>query len=529
MKLKDVAKKLLWWRNPTQKAAIVRYNNPVAASALTNRLSGWFGPDVTKGGSLYGNTNLDVLRARANDMYMNNPHARSAVEHLKSRLIGKHGLSPIIKPHEHVPLTRDTLRQIRMLDLPSKNGDLNAIVRGIINDNNPKMTPRKKYEKALKALWQEFASDCALNGQLKFESLSTQAVRTFVRSGECFVRRRFIDDGSGPKKSLMPFKLQIMDANMSYTTRTDTSTNVVQGIKYDGITPTEYEFYANNPQDIHRSSETVWIKSRDICHIKLDLWDGQVHGLPFLTPCLVKLRDAAKVENNEVLRQATAACFVAFVSGGDISTVPGYDTDAGTYPNGTTVPPMGKMDSGTVYYLSDGESVQFSNPPANNGYAEFRDTALRDVAAALDIPFEVLAKDYSGVNYSSARMSEEAAHTRLVELRDDILYEHYVARVVSWFIEGLELRGFPVIPLQWSIPQIVPMSVDPVKEVAYIRSMLEAGLMSYTEAIALGGRDPEMVKAQIIDDQEFIKENELAIQVYNEPVEQGFEEDEEDS
>ena len=285
---------------------VVRWSNPLSSSALTNRLSNWFGPDVTEGGSIYGNVNLDVLRSRANDLYINNPHANSGVENLKARLIGEHGLSPIIKPHRYVQVPRDTLRKISRLNFPSNDPNLNVVIKGIINNQDKKLDAKRKYEMVIEVLWKDFAKDCNLNESTSFEALCTQAVRTFVRSGECFVRRKML---SSKDKSVVPFKLQLLDPNMVYTPRTDLAEGMIQGIKYTGATPTGYEFYANNPQSIYKSSETVMYNSDEICHIKRNLWEGQVHGLPFLTPCMVTLRDLAKVQNNEILRQTVAACF----------------------------------------------------------------------------------------------------------------------------------------------------------------------------------------------------------------------------
>ena len=47
-----------------------------------------------------------------------------------------------------------------------------------------------------------------------------------------------------------------------------------------------------------------------------------------------------------------------------------------------------------------------------------------------------------------------------------------------------------------------------------MKEAMSMGLISYTEAIAMGGRDPEVVKAQIIEDQEFIANNNLSLTTY---------------
>jgi capsid protein len=123
------------------------------------------------------------------------------------------------------------------------------------------------------------------------------------------------------------------------------------------------------------------------------------------------------------------------------------------------------------------------------------------MAASIEMPYEVLAKDFSKTNYSSARAALMEAW-RVFHLYRSWLTRHYCRPVWRMVIEEAWLSG--LIKLPSGAPDFYDASflythaiwigpprgyIDPVKEVSAIVQALENRLMTYSEALAERGRD----------------------------------------
>jgi lambda family phage portal protein len=157
---------------------------------------------------------------------------------------------------------------------------------------------------------------------------------------------------------------------------------------------------------------------------------------------------------------------------------------------------------GTVMYGNRNEKphiLESSRPSPN--FASFSEFVLRAMAASLDMPYEVLAKDFSKTNYSSARAALLEAW-RVFTLYRSWLTRHYCQPIWSMVIEEAWLSGLLKFPsgapdfydaqsLYTKALWIGPSRgyVDPVKEIGAIVTALENRLTTYSEALAETGRD----------------------------------------
>ena len=134
------------------------------------------------------------------------------------------------------------------------------------------------------------------------------------------------------------------------------------------------------------------------------------------------------------------------------------------------------MGPGTVNHLAEGESVTFGNPSIPTaGFDKFVRNICRQIGAALEIPHDVLMKEFNA-SYSASRAALmeawEAFRMRRKWLVDDLcqpVYEVWLAEAVA--LGRIKAPGFFVDPriraawcgAHWIGP--VQGHLDPVKEV----------------------------------------------------------------
>lgn len=131
---------------------------------------------------------------------------------------------------------------------------------------------------------------------------------------------------------------------------------------------------------------------------------GQVRGVPLLAPVLESLKQLGRFTDAELTAAVISAMFTVFIKRTDQSM---------EVPFGEMLPPEVQVDApdktsvelapGAFIDLAPGEEVQFADPkhPAT-GFEGFMDAIVKQMASALEIPSEVLYKQFQ-TSYSAAR------------------------------------------------------------------------------------------------------------------------------
>lgn len=236
------------------------------------------------------------------------------------------------------------------------------------------------------------------------------------------------------------------------------------------------------------------VKAENIYHLKLTERPGQSRGVPFLAPVLQNLRDLDLLLEAALKRTQIAACLAAFIT--SEQTVPdllevtaedyGYELDQ-------------RITPGMIFKLFPGESVTSFSPPGEfPNLDSFVIMLARRIGAALGVSWQLVLKDFSTANYSSARSD-------LLEARK--VFRAHQAKLIGclrWvWVEVLEfahLRGeirvnrddirkvrFQPPGWEW---------VDPEKEARAAELELKIGLTTLRDLAASRGRDWEDLMAQ---------------------------------
>jgi lambda family phage portal protein len=161
---------------------------------------------------------------------------------------------------------------------------------------------------------------------------------------------------------------------------------------------------------------------------------GQTRGVPFFSPVLTYFKDLAEYAEAELVAARIAACFSIFITSEasmDLNT--GYDRNfQGQF--------LESLEPGMIRHLLPGESITSFNPQRPSATFEpFVEKMLRAISAALGLPYELVAKDFSKTNYSSARAALLEAR-RYFKVRQEWLARKLCQPVWEMVLEEAYLR-----------------------------------------------------------------------------------------
>lgn len=424
------------------------------AAGAGRRTSGWTRHNTSSTQELQ--TTLHTIRARSRDLVRNNPYAFRAIQGIGNNVVGR-GIRPSIK---------------------------------FTSTSESKQISFKKE-------WDKWAgkTQCDFDDNLTFYGIQKLVMRTIAEAGEALIIKR------RTKTNSALFELQVLEPEFIDTSKNTyykkgVSSYVMMGVEFDkNGKKTGYHIYDSNPNDSF-TAKSSFIPASDVIHVFEVLRPGQVRGVPFGVSSFLRLRDFDEYEDAQLVRQKIAACFAVFVSNsGTGDGLPGQPDDENDEELSERVEP------GTITQLQPGDQVSFANPPGAEGYADYSRKILQGGAAGYGVTYELLTGDLSNVNFSSGRMGWIEQHRNITDWQDNMIIPKLCSKVFEWFIDGMLLSGkitdkdSEKIEASWTPPR--REMIDPVKETKAIISQVEAGLISYQEAVRQLGYNPDMTLEEV--------------------------------
>lgn len=310
--------------------------------------------------------------------------------------------------------------------------------------------------------------------------------RALVRDGEAFVRLHVGTDGT--------LRLKLIPADQidgSLTRDLADGARIVAGIEYDaGDEVTAYHVLRESPGSPFASfGDVVRVPATDMLHVFDRLFPGQLRGLSWLAPAMLKLRDRDEAADALLMQLKTASLLTGFIRTPDGGTA-GFD--GATDGNALNV----ALEPGAMRVLPDGADVTFSQPGQGLAQAiEFLRAQDREIAAGVGLTFEMLTGDLGEANYSSARVGLLDFRRRAEMLQHNLIENQFLRPLwLAWW-SVRELAGVtPANGADVSVLSVrfVPPGwqwVDPQNEVAADVQAIQAGLKSREEVVAARGRD----------------------------------------
>ena len=378
-------------------------------------------------------------------------------------------------------------------------------------------------------LWAGKKQNCDALGLNNFESLQQLALKSWLLSGDVFALvKRY------PATPLNPYslRLHIVEADRACTPseygggvtiggyvegkipegKPGAGHKVYDGVEVDGngrvvayhISNTYPHQITSEPQKWQRV-EAYGAKTGlpNILHIMDSERPDQYRGVPYLAQVIEPLLQLRRYTESELMAALVQSFFTAWiqtdtdtsdtpfneVGAGDIAGVPAeVNADGGPLANNISEDDNEyEMGPGTVTHLAPGESVNFGNPNIPTaGFETFVKTLCKLIGSALELPYDVLIKEFNS-SYSASRgallEAWEAFKMRRKWFVDDFcqpVYEMFLAEAVA--LGRINAPGFFTDPLvreawcgaRWIGP--VQGSLDPKKEA-------EAALMLIDNAI----------------------------------------------
>lgn len=410
----------------------------------------------------------DLLRARARQIVRSNPYASNAADSFVANAVGA-GIKP----------------------------------SSLVQDQTLK--------DEIQRVWLAWTDEADADGLTDFYGLQALVARAMFEAGECFIRFR----SRRPEDGLtVPLQLQLLEAEMLPLSKTELGTtgNPIRcGIEFDAIgRRVAYHFYRKHPGD---STETgnkgdiVRVPTSEILHIYRPQRPGQIRGVPWVAPALVKLFLLDQYDDAELDRKKVAALFAGFItkaSPEDNLLGEGAADGAGSAIAG--------LSPGTMQVLLPGEDIKFSSPAdVGNSYEPFQYRTTLAVCAALGMPYTNVTGDLKAANYSSIRAGTVEFRRRLEQFQFATLVFQMCRPIWQRWLKTAALSGALNMPnfardpsrytaVKWITPKWE--WVDPLKDRQAERIAQEQGWKAPSDIIEAEGNDVDETYRRIADDQQ---------------------------
>jgi len=277
------------------------------------------------------------------------------------------------------------------------------------------------------------------------------------------------------------------------------------GIEFNGAGQrTAYWVMRDRPGDPLTSLrlEPLRLPATDCLHLFKPLAAGQLRGITWLAPVLLRLHELDQFEDAALVKAKVAALFTGFITDPD-------GTAGGLTGNNTNGALTVGMEPGSLIPLPPGTDIRFSNPTESDAYGPFVKNHLRAVAAGMGLPYELISGDLEGVTYSSIRAGLIEFRRRVEQLQHNVVVHLFCRPVWDRFVRlavlsgDLPARDFDRDPAAYLGCEWLPPKfdyVDPKKDVEAEILAINAGLKSRRQAISERGYDAEQVDAEIAAD-----------------------------
>lgn len=353
------------------------------ASKSSRRLAGWNAPALSADAAAV--PDLPVLRDRSSELVRNNPLAAGAIKTVVTRTIGT-GLA--------------------------MHPAINAKLLGLTDE------AAEEWQDTTKLRWAMWADRpwCDAARRLDFYGLQRLAVRSAFERGDAFALLPILNRVGSPN----PLAVMLIEADRVDNPRNERDTaEMVAGIRLDtNGAPIACHVLREHPGSLYGprlSREGDWIDfygaqtgRRNVLQLVDPERIGQTRGVPYLAPVMASLKQLGRYTDAEIDAAVISAFFAVFIKHGTGEGMNPMDSAIEGKYQGTSDAPRGsawdgKLTSGLAVDLPDGAEIESVAPGRPNpSFDPFVLAVLRQVGAALEIPFELLIKHFTS-SYTAAR------------------------------------------------------------------------------------------------------------------------------
>lgn len=505
-------------RHSLQHSATRRYDG-----VKRGRLYGdWLASSASANSEIW--SSLSTLRNRSRDLCRNNDYARGVIQKLVDNVIYLGiGFQAQVKQSPPAHGSCSTWGDPKTALPPLNKGGAEG--EGIDDRAN----------NLIETVWKEWATEpmyCHTAGKLNFTEIQQVVFRSWLESGEVFVRKVKRSFSNSP----VPFALEIIEADQcpEHHNGTYNGNQIIMGVEIDSWKrPVAYWFYGDHPGELWNKNgrKLERISAAEIIHLHTSDRPNQLRGVPLLHSTILRLKNTGDYEEYEQIAAKAAASIMGLI------TTPDADLlgEPLQQDNDNSLPADEQMQAGILRYLAPGEHLEVLDPKRPNpNVTQFIECQLRASGTGIGASYEHMSGDYSKTNYSSSRLSLLNSRDRFKVLQVAFASKFNRSVYLDWLdmavISGiLNFSDYELHPKRY---QCVKWQfrgwawVDPYKEVQATLAALAGGLTTLTKVAAEQGEDfEEMVKA-IAAERAMLKQYGVEVMHGNQPINQGNSEEE---
>ncbi len=465
------------------------YSN-YGASHTKKSLKGW----IYGGGSADEDiqNNLSTLRQRSRDLYMGVPLATGAIKTCRTNVVGS-GLK--LK-------SQIDYEALRMPEEEARN--LESIIE-------------REF-----ALWAD-STACDLERLDNFYELQQLAFLNWLMSGDVIATLPVT------KRINMPYDLRVhlIEADRLSNPYGNVDPNIIGGVETnESGEVVAYHISKHHPLS-YTQTEIGWVRieawgektgRRNVVHIMNRERIGQRRGVPFLAPVIEALKQLGRYTDAELVAAVVSGMFTVFIEKDSASSDGGF---------GEMISPEDQVDlddgsielaPGAIVDLNEGEKANAMNPGRpNTAFDGFVVAICRQIGAALEIPYELLVKNFNA-SYSASRGALLEAWKMFKMYRTWLSNDFCQPVYEEWFSEAvakgrIPAPGFFADPIrrkaflgaEWNGP--AQGLLNPVQEVTAAEKRVQNGFSTRDrESMEMNGSDFYRNAAQLKREEEIMKE-----------------------
>lgn len=338
----------------------------------------------------------------------------------------------------------------------------------------------KQWENQVKAefaLWAETKRSCDITGKNDLYGLQQLCFYSWLASGDVFVLIKRKEIPNNP----YTLKLHVIEADrcstpcngleivFGYTEgkNSDNGNRIYDGIEVDEDgSVVAYWFRNTYPYQV-TYEETKWTRVEaygqntglpNVIHIMNSERPEQYRGVTYLAPVIEQLLQLRRYTESELTAALVESFFTAFITSEANTDMSGNpfnevgdgqpESDEASYD-----PSEYEMGPGNINVMNPGENVTFADPKRpSSGFDSFFKSVCKQIGAALEIPAELLLKEFTA-SYSASRGA------LLEAWKSFKMYREWFARDLCkpvyeiWLSEAIA-RGRITAPGFWNDPLI---------------------------------------------------------------------------
>lgn len=349
--------------------------------------------------------------------------------------------------------------------------------------------------------WNAFSDNCDPEGLTDFYGIQARLVGEVFEGGAAFLRWYPRRSGLNLK---IPLQCEVLEHDYLDTLKTEALSNgnvVIHGVEYDSDgRRVAYWLFPNHPGEFNLvrrfAMKSERVASEWCNHVFRVDRAGQVTGVPWTAPTMLRMRDTADYEEAELVRKKIEACFTVFVRRGNTAQGLAQGVDQGSDAKDRRIE---KISPGMISYV-DGEgeiTTAAPNASTDGGHMERQQFAF---AAGIGLPFASATGNFSKVNFSSMRAAVLDFWPVLDQLQWHMIAPQICRPAWQHVMASAAGRGIQVSP-ETQAKHGMPKRpwVNPNDDLRATAGELALGIESWAEVVSARGYDPDDLLAEIAE------------------------------